>query len=142
MMLRLALLTIAFGLIGGCASRQHEYIGQDGVRRPRNDAEKAYVQLLVPVGGPQLDKPLKALHTPFPDYPRDLRNAGIVGSVRTRFSIDEEGKVSTPTVLGSPHPTLAGHVLQSIMRWRFEPPVANGKPTRAMATHEFVFKVE
>ena len=136
-------LTLALGLLllAGCASRQPEYIAQDGQRRPRVEAEKSYAELLAPPLG-KLDKPLKALHTPFPDYPRDVRNAGIEGSVRTRFTVGEDGRVSNPTVIGSPNPTLAAITLHAIMRWQFEPPMIDGKPTRIVAGHEFVFKLE
>ena len=138
-------LAFTFALLAGCASRQPEYTSQDGISRPREDAEKAYAQSLAPsktADRRQLDKPLMALYTPFPDYPRDLRNAGVVGNVRTRFTIGEDGKVSNPSVFGSPHPTLAAMTLDSIMRWRFEPPMVDGKPSRILATHQFIFKLE
>jgi TonB family protein len=136
---------IALVLVVGCASPSLEYSSSDGVRRNRAEAEKAYVGSAAierNIEGTQLDKPLKALYTPFPDYPTNLRRAEVVGTVRTRFTIGTDGLVSNPTVLGTPDPALAAITLQSITRWRFEPPVVGGKPARIVATQEFVFRLE
>lgn len=125
-------------LLVGCASTQHTM--QDNVPRARGPAEAAFAASLAPAAG--LDRPLKALHTPFPDFPSWLRNAAAAGPVRTQFTIRADGSVSDPTVLGSPNPELAALVLKSVLTWRFEPPVRNGTPTSVRARHEFVFKVE
>jgi TonB family protein len=139
-------LALMLALLGGCASRQPEYhSSNDSTRRSREDAEKAYALSLVPLKVPKslkLDKPLKAIYTPFPDYPRELANARVTGNVRTKFTIGEDGKVSSPTVIGSPPPALASIALQSILRWQFEPPMAAGEPTRIEAVQEFVFQLE
>ena len=138
-------LALMLALVGGCVSHQTEYSTlRDGTPRSREEAEKAYAASLAPIKWPKdlkLDKPLKGIYTPFPEYPRELSNARIMGSVRMQFTIGEDGNVSNPAVVGSPHPALAALALQSISRWKFEPPMAAGKPTHITAVQEFVFRV-
>jgi TonB family protein len=132
-------------LLIACASKGPEYIDTDGVRRDRTQAEVAYAQAVgvsASLEGVRLDSPLKAIYTPFPDYPQDLRRAGVTGTVRTKFTIEQNGRVSNPTVVGSPNATLAAVSLHAVMRWKFEPPMISGKPARITASHQFVFKLE
>jgi TonB family protein len=126
-----------------CASRAPDYMSGDAVRRERSAAEKAYakaVAITKSLDGTQLDAPLKAISTPFPDYPQELH--AVTGKVRTRFDIEPDGRVSNATVIGSPNAALAALALQAIMRWKFEQPLVGGKPTRISAAHQFVFKLE
>jgi TonB family protein len=128
-----------------CASKGPEYIATDGVRRDRPEAEVAYAESVAQsasMEGARLDSPLKAIYTPFPDYPQDLRRADVTGNVRTRFSIEQDGSVSNATVVGSPNAALAAISLQAVMRWKFEPPMIGGKPARVTASHQFVFRLE
>jgi TonB family protein len=132
-------------LLLACASRAPEYTSGDAVRRDRFAAERAYadsVAITTTLDGTQLDAPLKAVSTPFPDYPPELQDRGITGKVRTRFIIEPDGRVTGPTVIGSPDAALAAISLHAIMRWRFEPPLVGGRPMRISASHEFVFALE
>lgn len=128
-----------------CTSRAPEYMVGDSVRRNRFAAEKAYANSVVitkSLDGTQLDVPLKAVSTPFPDYPKVLRDDGVTGMVHTRFIIEPDGRVTSPVVIGSPDAALAAISLHAIMQWRFGQPLVGGKPTRISASHQFVFKLE
>lgn len=128
-----------------CASGAPQYASGDAVRRERLAAEKVYansVAITKSLDGTPLDAPLKAVSTPFPDYPAGLRGHGIHGKVRTQFIIEPDGRVASPTVVGPVNAALAALALDAIQRWRFEQPLVGGRPTRISASHQFVFALE
>lgn len=109
----------------------------------RSEAERTYEENLPRVTAhAPLDKPLRAISAPFPDYPAGTRTSSNTGSVQVRFFIGQDGSVSDPTIVGSPPPLLAALTLHAIMRWRFEPPMSKGRPTGIGAQQIFVFKLE
>jgi TonB family protein len=135
------LLALSLLLIGACSTDAPKYrVGTTGALQNREQAQQTHMESAAAVG--QLDKPLKPISAPFPDYPSSLRNDGIVGKVRVRFIIEANGTVSNPVVVGSPPAELAAITLDSIKRWRFEPPLHGGKPGRAVAEQSFVFEVD
>jgi protein TonB len=138
----LYLLVIA--LVVGCVStKQPDYTVGTGAAQSREAAERTFAELPTKsVAGRPLDKPLKVISSPFPEYPVGFRNANIAGTVRVTFLIEENGAVSNPSVSGSPPPALVAISLNAIMRWRFEPPVSGGRPTQVRAVQEFVFRIE
>lgn len=127
-----------------CAANEATYrVGHAGTLQARTEAEQTHSQLISEASSfGNLDSPLKVLASPLPDYPQSLRDANITGTVRIRFLIEEDGKVSNPTVLGSLPAALAAISLNAVMRWRFEPPIRNGAPTKARAEQEFNFTVK
>ena len=143
--MRLIVSILALALLSACASDTTRYrVGTgDGPLQPRAEAERTHATR--PSSGGEnlnLDKPLKIVFSPFPEYPRGLRNDNFVGPVRLRFFVEPDGTVSNPSVVGSPSPALAALCLHAIMRWRFEPPTRAGKPVRVPATQEFVFSLQ
>jgi protein TonB len=77
-----------------------------------------------------------------PEYPREAMLKNLEGSVKVRFTIDADGKVSDASVLSS----TPGHVfdraaLNAVRRWRFEPLSVAGEPAQATIETSVVFKM-
>ena len=129
-------------LVSGCATDTATYSVGKGAELTRAGAEAALAERVSSAGSAKLDSPLKAISMPFPEYPQSFRDANIVGSVRVSFTIEADGTVSNPTVRGSPPPPLVAITLHAILRWRFEPPMRGGHPTKITATQEFGFRLQ
>lgn len=67
-----------------------------------------------------------------PQYPPRAEYEGIQGRVRTCFTVEADGSVANPRVVGASSPqvrqALANAALQTIMQWKFYPQRENGKP--------------
>ena len=141
-----SLLLATIALLIGCATRDPapEYnIGPGSQQQTRLAAQQSFIEAIPShVGSAQLDAPLKMLAAPMPDYPKSFRDANIVGSVRIRFTVETNGTVSNPTVIGSPPPELAALCLHAVLQWKFEPPRRGGQPATFMAEQNFAFQLE
>jgi protein TonB len=78
-----------------------------------------------------LDQRPRRLRTIMPEYPVELQQQRVTGTVRLQVLIDEQGNVTVEKVLSGPHRTLEQNARQAVSRWRFEPPRKDGKPVRA-----------
>ena len=74
-----------------------------------------------------------------PDYPRSLWKRGVTGRVTVQFTVEADGSVSHPQVLGSPPPELAAIALQTIGQWKYKPALKNGSPVPVLTEQEFAF---
>jgi TonB family protein len=131
--------------LAGCASTGGAWyqIGSVDQRYSSSDAPKAFAEAVAGATTQgKLDGPLKMLSSPMPAYPPSWRNANITGQVKVSFTIDRNGVVSNPTVVGSPPAPLAAVVLDSILRWKFEPPRRGGEAVSVRATQVFNFNIE
>ena len=71
----------------------------------------------------------EVLFAPPPKYPKRLANLGMKGWVRLKFTIDEQGGVAAPEVIDMhPRKYFARAALQTISRYKFAPPMLDGKP--------------
>ena len=142
--MRLLLASTVAILVSACASPDTNYrVASDQQPGTRLVAEQRHAELIQSMTtGSELDVPLRVLQSRFPEYPKELRNANVEGTVRVQFIIEPDGSVSNPQVVGSPQPELAALSLHAIMRWKFAPPMRNGAATRVQAAQQFTFKVE
>ncbi|MBN1403158.1 MAG: energy transducer TonB [Opitutales bacterium] len=62
-----------------------------------------------------------------PQYPLDLRQAGINGKVEVEFLVDPRGNVRNVKIISSTNPGFDESVLRAVRTWRFEPGKKNGK---------------
>jgi TonB family protein len=133
-------------LLSACAADSTRYRvvtgSPDAPLQRRVDAEKTLADIQSSSDKQDLDKPLKILYSPFPEYPPGLRNDNFVGLIRLRFFVEADGTVSNPSIVGSPPAALAAISLHAIMRWKFEPPTRGGAPIRVPVVQEFVFRLE
>jgi len=78
-----------------------------------------------------------------PEYPRDAVQQGIEGSVRVRFTIGTEGKVTEASVVqATPTGVFDRAALAAVRRWRFAPVVVNGSVTEAAMETTVSFKMD
>lgn len=146
-MIRRVLPVVALSLLAGCATTQPnepEYqIGVTGARQPRSDAERAHA-LASQQAGPTADYDVapRVLTARFPDYPRNLRSAGIEGRVVVGFTVEPDGSISEAAVQGTPPPQLAALALGAIRQWQFAPAMKKGLPVRVRLQQPFLFRTE
>ncbi len=76
-----------------------------------------------------------------PDYPMRALQDGIEGYVMLRFVVTETGSVEDPEVLRAEPPGVFERAARrSVLRWKFQPQIRNGKASRvyAISTVRFV----
>lgn len=77
-------------------------------------------------GEGELTPPSK-LHSPAPQYTQRARQLGVSGRVILRAIIDRAGRVDCVQILSGIEPSLDRSALSTVMRWRFEPAMLDGK---------------
>jgi TonB family protein len=75
-----------------------------------------------------------------PDYPPIAKQLKIAGHVQVDVSIDAEGNVENVKIV-SGNVMLTQAVILAVKKWKFTPFVADGTPTKAIASLEFDFKM-
>lgn len=91
----------------------------------------------------QLDKPLRPLMCMKPIYPPQARQRGIEGFVELAFIITPEGKVIDIEVVRSePGEVFVSVARTAVSRWRFSPPLKEGKPVATRARQVIRFQLE
>jgi protein TonB len=74
-----------------------------------------------------------------PEYPAMARQLKMVGEVNLEAVVKEDGTVEKVNVLdGNPVLTKAG--AEALMKWKFKPVTADGKPVKALAPITFSFR--
>lgn len=102
----------------------------------------------VGVGDRSLDAPDFGLaNTPLvrvdPELPMEARRKRISGWVRVEFTIMEDGSVANARVIKAEPPGIFDQAaLAAIARWKFRPPVKDGKPARRRLSQPIRFNVE
>jgi TonB family protein len=77
-----------------------------------------------------------------PDYPEELREQGVQGTVTVRYTVDENGKVTDAGVArSSGSDVLDDAALRAIRRFRYRPAQQNGQPRPFQKTKQFVFRL-
>jgi protein TonB len=76
-----------------------------------------------------LDQKPRVVYQPSPSVPASAKKR-LPGTVAIVFIVDEEGRVTNPTVQKSSDPVFEGPALAAVKQWRFEPGRRSGKPVR------------
>ena len=76
-----------------------------------------------------------------PEYSRELRNAGVEGTVVIGCEIDENGIPQNCEVQQSPDSRLNQKALEAVSQWRFQPGTNNGHPVTVKANLEIRFRL-
>src|SRR5262245_80217 len=108
-------LWIAGTLFSDCATRPTtKYVAYPGAPKlSQSEAEQADLDRPI-LSRPDFDAPLRMRRSSLPPYPDALREAGIEGIVRVYFTIEADGSVSNPGIIGSPPAPLAALTLNSM----------------------------
>ena len=76
-------------------------------------------------------------------YPDEAREGSIQGTVNIRFTIDETGKVTKPTIISSPHKSLSDEAIRLLgLMPSWTPATIDGKPVSVSLTMPLIFKFE
>jgi TonB family protein len=82
------------------------------------------------------------LHEVQPDYPEELREQGVQGTVTVRYTVDENGRVTDVSVShSSGSDALDDAAVRAIRRFRYRPAQSSGKPRAFQMTKRFVFRL-
>ena len=74
-----------------------------------------------------------------PEYPPFAKQLHIAGEVNLEAVVSEEGKVEKVNVVDG-NPVLTKPAAEVLMKWKFKPLLADGKPVKALAPISFTFK--
>lgn len=76
------------------------------------------------------------------DYPRRALMNEIEGYVIMRFTVTETGSVADPEVLRSEPPgVFDAAAKRSVLRWKFQPQIRDGKPARVVSISKIRFEL-
>ncbi len=81
----------------------------------------------------------KLLNQTEPIYPPFAKQHGIQGTVLIEASIDEDGKVREPYVIGSAGTLLDGAAMDAVQKWRYRPTTIDGTPICVETTTSVIF---
>jgi TonB family protein len=81
----------------------------------------------------------KCIHCPPPPYNDVARTARYQGKVKFDAIIDEQGRVSSSTLIQGDDYGLAAQAMSALRSWRFEPAAKDGKPVRVCIQIETTF---
>jgi TonB family protein len=94
----------------------------------------------IPVGGNV--QAAKLLTQTRPDYPADLKQQGVTGTVTIRAIISKNGEPLNPQVISTVHQGLAQAALDAVKTWRYQPTLLNGQPVEVLTTISVAFELD
>jgi TonB family protein len=94
----------------------------------------------VPIGGNV--QFAQVLYKVNPEYPADLKQQGITGTVVIRAIISKTGDVMNAQVVNTVHPGLAQAALDAFKQWRHKPTLLNGEPVEVATTVTMSFDLD
>ena len=89
---------------------------------------------------PQLVGGMQALYDEV-DYPDFARRAGIEGRVVVQFVVDEEGNVTDPRALTSPHSSLEEEAIRAVSEMKFTPGKQRNRAVRVQMSLPVMFEL-
>ena len=89
-----------------------------------------------------LDQAPRPINQAPPDYPADLRNRRLNGTVVVIFVVDTSGRVSNAKVQRSTDPAFEAAALTAVRRWRFEPGRRSGQAVESRMAVPITFSGE
>jgi protein TonB len=76
-----------------------------------------------------------------PDFPYELKRAGIDGRVRVGFIVDSHGEVILPYVVSSTNHGFERAAIEAVKKWKFRPGIKNGRKVNTRVEQPIDFKV-
>jgi TonB family protein len=102
-----------------------------------------------PAGAPQRIRvggnvqPMRLVAQTEPEYPADLQQLGIEGTVVIRAVISVDGNVLSPKVVNTDiDPRLANLAIDAVKQWRYQPTLLNGQPIETATTLTIDFTLQ
>lgn len=92
-----------------------------------------------PQRGPMVPpQPVKAVQ---PEYPLNMRAAGLEARVLLQFVVDKEGRVRDPHVVRSNNPWFERPAIDAILKWKFAPATVGGRVVFTRVQQEITFQL-
>jgi protein TonB len=82
----------------------------------------------VPEAKVALDRPPKAVYFAPPNYPLELRKAGITGDALVELIVSSSGETVEVHAVSASHPLFAAAAVEAVRRCKYEPGYKFGKP--------------
>lgn len=76
-----------------------------------------------------------------PDYPFELKRAGIDGRVRAGFIVDSQGNVILPYIVSATNSGFERAAIDAVKKWKFRPGMKNGRKVNTRVEQPIDFKV-
>jgi TonB family protein len=142
-----ALTKTAAVLVAGAAARVDSSLALGGVienikvQGSRNTAlaRPAAVPQRIKVGGNV--QAMKLISQPRPEYPAELQQAGVEGTVIIRGVVSTSGVMMNAQVVNQVDPRLAKLALDNVSRWVYQPALLNGEPVETATTISVDFQL-
>jgi TonB family protein len=77
-----------------------------------------------------LDSPPKAVSQPLMEYTEVWHRSRIEAQATVALTIQEDGSVADVAVVRATNPEIGRAAVESVKKWRFEPPTSRGVPAR------------
>ncbi len=87
-------------------------------------------------------EPPVPVRTVRPEYPDELRRAGISGVVTISCTIDEKGNVVDPKVVKASNTAFSSPALDALSRWKFKPAKKGGNAVPIKVSFPIQFKMD
>lgn len=84
-------------------------------------------------------EPVRVLYMPLPRYPKLIDRVTSPKTVKVELTVNEEGMVSNIKFLEYGHVMFAKSAFNTLIHWRFEPYVCNGKAKKLTVTQKLLF---
>jgi protein TonB len=86
-----------------------------------------------------LDQLPQPIARPKPDYPYEMKRAGIAGVVEVEYIIDSNGNVSQVQVIKSSQREFEEPVIRALLRWRYRPGKKGGRVVNTRVSQSIPF---
>jgi len=94
----------------------------------------------IPIGGSV--QASRLVRQPRAEYPADLQQQGITGTVMLKAIIGKDGWLLNPQVVNTEiHPALAQAALEAVRKWQYQPTLLNGQPVETITSIEIRFEL-
>ena len=95
---------------------------------------------LVPIE--KLDKPPRAVSQPLMEYTEVWRRSWVEAQTTVALTIQEDGSVADVAVVRATNPEIGRAAVESVKKWRFDPPTTRGVPARVAMQIPIVSNLE
>jgi protein TonB len=124
------------------AMRQLAQANTGGVEGLQVDVPEMDIDVGVDVGDIQIAREMAPLVRIPPEYPQRAAAKGVEGFVVLRFIITETGEVEAPEVMRAEPPGyFESAARRAVARWKYQPQIRDGKPTRVVAMARLRFEL-
>jgi protein TonB len=127
----------ANGVKGGTGDADSKGKEAGEVKKPEEEHHGPYMEF-------QVEKPVARIGGEAPEYPSQLKDSGVEGSVMVQFVVNENGRADPGTlkVLSSSNPAFTAAVKEALPRMKFSAAQIGGKKVAQLVQMPFQFHLQ